>query len=197
MAAADASIPLPCKRSLVIRFLAECSTDVLHGKLLETFYESIVSQSRKGTNARVHSRQHARAGASMRTHGRANLLTTTSLMVEEGLILPSIRSCRITEDVCAYPNGDLQAYQAVRSVALWRGAKDDECVCPSVFTSLLMKVIYGNNLSCYLQPPASGICTSASNLVSVCHVLYGMSLGRYPSTEILFADSTSPSAGFA
>ena len=37
-------------------------------------------------------------------------------------------SCRITPDVCAYPFGDQQAYEAVRSLALWRGEKDDECV---------------------------------------------------------------------
>lgn len=37
-------------------------------------------------------------------------------------------SCRVTEDVCAYPMGDKEAYEAVRSVALWRGHKDDSCV---------------------------------------------------------------------
>lgn len=38
------------------------------------------------------------------------------------------RSCRVTEDVCAYPTGDKEAYDAVRSLALWRGNKDDACV---------------------------------------------------------------------
>ena len=37
-------------------------------------------------------------------------------------------SCRVTEDVCAYPIGDKEAYDAVRSIALWRGENDDACV---------------------------------------------------------------------
>lgn len=37
-------------------------------------------------------------------------------------------SCRVTEDVCAYPTGDKEAYDAVRSIALWRGENDDACV---------------------------------------------------------------------
>ena len=37
-------------------------------------------------------------------------------------------SCRVTEDVCAYPTGDKEAYDALRSVALWRGENDDACV---------------------------------------------------------------------
>eukprot|EP00802_Teleaulax_amphioxeia_P011346 Tamp_11378.p5 GENE.Tamp_11378~~Tamp_11378.p5 ORF type:complete len:135 (+),score=10.65 Tamp_11378:641-1045(+) len=38
------------------------------------------------------------------------------------------RFCRVTEDVCAYPAGDKEAYDAVRSLAIWRGNKDDTCV---------------------------------------------------------------------
>jgi len=34
----------------------------------------------------------------------------------------------VTEDVCAYPTGDKEAYDAVRSLAIWRGNKDDTCV---------------------------------------------------------------------
>ena len=30
--------------------------------------------------------------------------------------------------MCAYPMGDKEAYEAVRSIALWRGHKDDSCV---------------------------------------------------------------------
>ena len=30
--------------------------------------------------------------------------------------------CKVTEDVCAYPTGDAEAYKAVRSISVWRGA---------------------------------------------------------------------------
>ncbi|KAJ1480292.1 hypothetical protein T484DRAFT_2812945 [Baffinella frigidus] len=36
--------------------------------------------------------------------------------------------CLVTEDVCAYPTGDIDAYRAVRTVALWSGKKAGTCI---------------------------------------------------------------------
>ena len=77
--------------------------------------------------------------------------------------------CKVTEDVCAYPTGDAEAYKAVRSISVWRGQKDDECIelyrkfiCGLYFPKCRLRVTvpvcYASclaaHIKCYQEPAA-------------------------------------------